>query len=128
MKNGTNVDDAATDPLAGWRDPPGLGRMMAMSSAIGVGVSLVVITVGMMAAGQVWQSSLGLGIFVAFWGGLGFGSMVGGVIYLTRLDAAVEALKTETATGATATDDVGTRADWAAGVDTRPDAHAAPAA
>lgn len=69
-----------------------------VSSAIGVVLSLVLITGGMMAAGQVWQSSLALGVFIAFWGGLGFGSMIGGVVYLTRIEQAAKALEAETST------------------------------
>lgn len=92
------------DLLAGWRDPPGMGKILVASSAIGVVLSLVLITLGMMAAGQVWQSSLALGVFIAFWGGLGFGSMVGGVVYLTRIEKAAKALEAETST-ARRTDD-----------------------
>lgn len=86
------------DLLAGWRDPPGMGRIVVVSSAIGVVLSLVLITGGMMAAGQVWQSSLALGVFIAFWGGLGFGSMIGGVVYLTRIEQAAKAPEAETST------------------------------
>lgn len=90
------------DLLAGWRDPPGMGRILVASSAIGVVLSLVLITIGMMAAGQVWQSSLALGVFIAFWGGLGFGSMVGGVVYLTRIEKAAKVLEAESSTAARA--------------------------
>lgn len=72
-----------------------MGKILIVSSAVGVGLSLAFITAGMMAAGQVWQSSLALGVFIAFWGGLGFGSMIGGVVYLTRIDEAAKALKAE---------------------------------
>lgn len=41
-----------------------------------------------------WQSAIGFGVFVAFWGGLGFGTMMGGVAYVMGLEkAAAEALK-----------------------------------
>lgn len=91
--NGTRGDGLA--PLAVWPDPPGLGRILAICCAVGVVLSLVIITAGMLAAGQVWQSSLALGVFIAAWGGLGFGSMIGGVIYLTKLDSAAKARRVE---------------------------------
>lgn len=64
-----------------WNDPPGLGRSLIIGSIIGVVASFVGVTVGMLAAGIEWSSSIGLGLFIAFWGGLGFGTMVGGVVY-----------------------------------------------
>jgi hypothetical protein len=38
----------------------------------------------MVAADVEWGSAIGLGLFVALWGGLGFGAMVGGVVWVTR--------------------------------------------
>lgn len=93
--NGTVI--GALDPAGEWRDPPGMGRILLVSSSVGVGLSLVLITVGMLATGQVWQSSLALGVFVAFWGGLGFGSMIGGVVYLTKVEDAAKLLEAEQA-------------------------------
>ena len=95
MDEATRADGEVHDPMSEWRDPPGIGRTVMISSSIGVVLSLVLITLGMMAAGQVWQSALALGAFIAFWGGLGFGSMIGGVVYLTRLDEAAKALEAE---------------------------------
>lgn len=90
---------AGHDPAAGWRDPPGLGKLLLTCSAIGVASSLILITVSMIAAGQVWQSSLALGAFVAIWGGLGFGSMIGGVLYLSRIEHAAHAARQDDRSG-----------------------------
>jgi len=71
----------------GWTDPPGLGRHVLIGSIVGIFLSLPLITLGALAAGQKWQSALGLGLFTSLWGGMGFGSMVGGVIYATKIEA-----------------------------------------
>lgn len=70
-----------------WSDPTGMGRSMVIGCSIGVVVSFVGVTVGILSAGgTAWQSAVGLGVFVAFWGGLGFGSMMGGVAWLSKLE------------------------------------------
>ena len=33
-----------------------------------------------------WASAIGLGLFIAFWGGIGFGAMIGGVVHADRLE------------------------------------------
>lgn len=64
-----------------------MGRSMVIGCSIGVVVSFVGVTVGILSAGATaWQSAVGLGVFVAFWGGLGFGSMMGGVAWLSKLE------------------------------------------
>lgn len=89
------TNDAALPEPVGeaptWSDPPGLGRSLIVGSMIGVGVSFVAVTVGMLAAGVEWSSSVGLGLFVAFWGGLGFGTMVGGVVYAFGIEGEAHA-------------------------------------
>ena len=70
-----------------WSDPPGIGRSMVIGCAIGVTLSMVVVVSGMLALGVETPSAIGLGLFVAFWGGLGFGTMFGGVAYATRIEA-----------------------------------------
>jgi hypothetical protein len=79
------------DPNAPWAIPPGIGKTVGLGSLIGIVVSLVGIVAGMRAAGIEWGSALALGFFISFWGGLGFGSMMGGVAYLVRADAAAKA-------------------------------------
>src|SRR6478609_1434991 len=70
-----------------WSDPPGIGRSMVIGCAIGVTLSMVVVVSGMLALGVETPSAIGLGLFVSFWGGLGFGTMFGGVAYATRIEA-----------------------------------------
>lgn len=61
----------------------GLAKAVALGSLVGVVVSFVAVLLAMVAGGYGWGVGLGLAAFTAFWGGLGFGSMVGGVIYLS---------------------------------------------
>lgn len=63
-------------------------RIFASCIAIGVLASFVGVTAGMVAIGEGWGAAVGLGAFVGFWGGLGFGAMVGGVIWATRAERA----------------------------------------
>lgn len=67
---------------ASWASPPGLGRCIGIGSGIGVVLAFVGIALPSLVAGMEWRSAVGFGVFVAFWGGLGFGSMMGGVAYL----------------------------------------------
>lgn len=62
----------------------GLGRSMALGGLLGVVVAFLGTTVGMLAADVELGSAVGLGIFMGFWGGLGFGTMVGGVTWVSR--------------------------------------------
>lgn len=71
-----------------WAMAPGLGRTVGVGAVIGVVVFFVGGCAGMLAAGVGWGAAAGLGVFVAMWGGIGFGSMVGGVTYLVRSEAA----------------------------------------
>ena len=75
-----------TDPAVGtnpWKEPTGLGRALVIGGLLGVVVGFVATTVGMLAAHVELGSAVGLGVFVCFWGGLGFGNMVGGVTWVS---------------------------------------------
>lgn len=63
-------------------------RAFRVSVVVGVVVSFVGVSGALLAAGQGIGASLGLGAFVAFWGGLGFGVMIGGVVWATRSEQA----------------------------------------
>ena len=65
---------------------PSARKIILTGCVLGAVLSFLGVTFGMHALGAVWASALGLGLFVAFWGGLGFGAMVGGVVYATRLE------------------------------------------
>lgn len=81
----TSSSDATPDTL--WDEPPGLGRMVATTSVIAAIVFFLATAIGMRLNGQSWATAVGLGLFVAFWGGLGFGGMSGGVRHALRLEA-----------------------------------------
>lgn len=57
---------------------------MVVGALIGVVIAFIGTTVGMLAADVELGSALGLGVFIAFWGGLGFGCMVGGVVWVSN--------------------------------------------
>lgn len=76
------------DLAASWVSPPGLGRCLGIGSGIGIAVAFVGIAVPSLLAGMEVGSALGFGAFVALWGGLGFGSMMGGVAYVVGVERA----------------------------------------
>jgi len=78
------------DPATAWADPPGLGRALMIGVSIGVAGSFFGVAGAFLAGGQGWGASIGMGAFVAFWGGLGFGGMLGGVVWATHAEEASE--------------------------------------
>lgn len=81
----TNVLGADAD--TGTRE--GLGRSLKVGAVAGTILSLIACTVAMVLGGlEEWGSAFGFGVFVAIWGGLGFGTMFGGVMWASK---AVEA-------------------------------------
>lgn len=87
------------DLAASWVSPPGLGRCIGIGIGIGIALAFVGVAVPSLLSGMEVGSALGFGTFVAFWGGLGFGSMMGGVAYVMGLEraAAAEAAAAEAA-------------------------------
>ena len=75
-------------PADEFHDPPGLGRHVIIGSTVAFALSFPLIAIGAMLLGQQWQGAVALSLFASIWGGLGFGSMVGGVIYASKLEAA----------------------------------------
>lgn len=72
-------DDADT----GTRE--GLREALVVGAVIGTVLSLAGVTVAMVAGGlEDWGGAFGLGVFVAIWGGLGFGTMFGGVMWASK--------------------------------------------
>jgi hypothetical protein len=67
-------------------DSPGVLRAVAIGAALGVVLALVGVGGGLLLAGQSMSAALAIGGMAAIWGGLGFGSMFGGVRHLTRPD------------------------------------------
>ncbi|CAN5485668.1 hypothetical protein BH10ACT1_BH10ACT1_03290 [soil metagenome] len=64
---------------------PGLGRSIVIASTATISVTFTAVTIGFLATGTSLASSIGIGLFAAFWGGGGFGAMIGGVVYTHRL-------------------------------------------
>ena len=83
-----NLNVTSEHPEDQFHDPPGLGRHVVVGSIVGVLLSLPLITLGAMMLGEQWQSAFALALFASLWGGMGFGSMVGGVVYASKLEAA----------------------------------------
>ncbi len=77
-----------TDPIAVWKESPGFGRALTIGVTIGAIASFLAVGGGILLAGQGVAAAIGLGLFTAFWGGLGFGAMIAGVVWATRLEAA----------------------------------------
>ena len=57
---------------------------MAIGSAVGTLVALGLVGGGLLLAGRGMSVALGVGLVAAFWGGLGFGSMLGGTLFLVH--------------------------------------------
>jgi hypothetical protein len=64
--------------------PPGTLRAVAIGAAIGVVLAFVVVGGALLLTGQGTSAALAVGGMAALWGGLGFGSMFGGVRHLTQ--------------------------------------------
>ena len=78
------------DPATAWLEPPGMAKALTIGVAVGVAASFFGVGGAFLAAGQPWTTAIGMGVFVAMWGGLGFGGMLGGVIWASRVEGATE--------------------------------------
>lgn len=89
------LESDPVDPVTAWANPPGLGRALTIGTAIGVALSFVGVAVPFLVGGQAWGASIGMGAFVAAWGGLGFGVMIGGVVWATQVERAAQRERVE---------------------------------
>lgn len=64
-------------------ESPGLGMYLIKGAIIGAVISFIAIGAGILALDVEWGSALGLGVFIAWWGGIGFGVMLAGVVWLS---------------------------------------------
>ncbi len=64
----------------------GLGRTFVVGSIIGAVLVFVFFLVVLTAAGVSPAAAIGVGSFTAFWGGPGFGGMMGAILHHTRHD------------------------------------------
>ncbi len=78
------------DPATAWLEPPGMAKALTIGVAVGVAVSFFGVGGAFLAAGQPWTTAIGMGVFVAMWGGLGFGGMLGGVIWASGVEGSAE--------------------------------------
>ncbi|MCB1037987.1 MAG: hypothetical protein R2701_09500 [Acidimicrobiales bacterium] len=63
-----------------------MGRSIVIGVAVAAVVSFLAVCATVLAEGESLGSAIGLGLFIAFWGGLGFGAMVGGVVFASRVE------------------------------------------
>jgi len=70
---------------------PGTLRAVALGSAIGAVAALAGVGGALALSGHSASFALGVGGMAAFWGGLGFGSMLGGTVHLVRHSDELEA-------------------------------------
>ena len=80
---------SARNPTSEWADEgmgeiPGTLRAVVRGSLIGVVVALTGISGPLYLSGHGAGVAFGIGGMAAFWGGLGFGSMLGGTLHLIR--------------------------------------------
>jgi hypothetical protein len=66
----------------------GLGRAFLRGTVLGFVVVFVVCAGMSLAAGVDLGPAVGIGAFTAFWGGPGFGGMLGAVLHLSRAESA----------------------------------------
>ena len=67
-----------------------MAKALTIGVAVGVAASFLGVGGAFLASGQPWTTSIAMGVFVAMWGGLGFGGMLGGVIWASRFDEFTE--------------------------------------
>lgn len=77
----------SSDVVVSWQEEPGVGRAFLVGCAVGTAVSFAGMTAAGVVGGLGLGASVGLAAFVAFWGGLGFGGMLGGVVGIIRVQA-----------------------------------------
>ena len=70
-------------------------RVAAFAGASLLALSFVGVAVPFLVGGQAWGASIGMGAFVAAWGGLGFGVMIGGVVWATQVERAAQRERVE---------------------------------
>ena len=62
----------------------GLGRAIVVGASLGLVLGTGGVTAAALAIGEELASALGLGLFVGFWGGSGFGFMLGAALHVLR--------------------------------------------
>jgi Na+/melibiose symporter-like transporter len=74
-----------------------LVRSVIVGCTIGLVSVLALVTPIVAALGADWGAALGVGAFIAVWGGLGFGAMVAGVLRTHRFEVDEAAAKAQRA-------------------------------
>jgi hypothetical protein len=97
--NAQQLSRPPATPAGSWDDPPGMGRALTLGIAAGMAASFLGVGGAFLVAGQGWGAAIGMGAFVAAWGGFGFGFMVSGVIWATRAEDAERRARSEAASG-----------------------------
>lgn len=69
----------------GTRTRAGLGHALIVGAIVGTVLSVVGCTLAMVVGGlEELRSAFGFALFVGIWGGLGFGTMFGGVLWASK--------------------------------------------
>lgn len=75
---------SSSDVSVSWQESSVVGRAFVGGMVVGAAIAFIGMLVGGLLGGLGLGASVGLAAFVAFWGGLGFGGMMGGVAGLIR--------------------------------------------
>lgn len=81
------ASDAASAPTPSSRftaEAPGTLRATVVGAVVGVVLAFAGVAGVLLLHGEGAATAFGLGGMAAFWGGLGFGSMLGGTLHLVR--------------------------------------------
>lgn len=72
------------------QEAPGMAKALTIGVTLGIALSFFGVAGALLLGGRSLSTAVGLGVFVAIWGGLGFGGMIGGVVWATRAEEAAK--------------------------------------
>lgn len=78
---------SSSDAVASWKEHPAVGRTFVTGCMIGAALAFSGVLFACLVGGMDAGPALGLAVFSAFWGGIGFGGMLGGAAGLIQAEA-----------------------------------------